>query len=84
MSGLEVRLKNAVYMELFSLSCEGVKMPGVPVGQLKEPVEHIRMAQENWERRLKVAINKLCCDYNTMLEKQVKGSEAGQLFRGVK
>ena len=69
---MAVKLKNVIYKELISLSCEGVKMADIPVVQLKEPVEHIYKAQESWEKKLKLAISKLCCDYNIVLDKPVR------------
>ncbi len=68
---LHVQLKNAVYKELFGLLERGVDTTEVPAHVQKEPVDFIRSAQERWERRLRVAINRLCGNYNVVLSRQV-------------
>lgn len=50
---------------------QGVNVVDVPEHIQKEPVEFIRLAQEKWESKLKLAINKLCVDYKVVLSKKV-------------
>lgn len=80
-SALLVRLKNAVYKELFRLLEQGrIGSVDTPLHVQKEPVSFIRMAQRKWEDRLKIAINKLCTDNNVVLSKCVSQSETCHLY----
>ena len=69
--GLLVQLKNAVYKELFRLLEQGISATEAPAYVQKEPVEFIRSAHEKWEGRLKLAINRLCSNYNVVLARLV-------------
>jgi len=71
---LHVKVKNSVFRELFRLSREeGEELrTGVPVEDLKEPLEHVRLVQEVWQMRLRGAVVKLSSETKTLLAKPVR------------
>ena len=84
-SDLQVQLKNAIYKELIQLQNKG-GVPGpleVPLPHLKEPLDFLREAQEDWESKLRRGINALCTEKGVPLSKEVPCSKGVPLSKEV-
>ena len=74
LADLHVQLKNAVFKELIQLQGQVGVVPTVsatPPPQLKEPLDFLREAQEEWEGKLRRGINALCTDQGVPLAREV-------------
>ena len=76
---LHVKLKNAVFSELFRLSRKGgeeeEEVGGVPAEDLKEPLEYIRAAHDAWQSKLRGGVYRLCGETKAVLSKSVRERE---------
>ena len=82
---MQVQLKNAIYKELIQLQNKG-GVPGpleVPLPHLKEPLDFLREAQEDWESKLRRGINTLCTEKGVPLSKEVSCSKGVPLSKEV-
>ncbi|XP_064400158.1 TBC1 domain family member 19-like isoform X2 [Halichondria panicea] len=78
---LQTLLKNAVYKEVISLQNK-VGIDGSELRPLcKEPLDFVRVAEEEWEATLRQGINTLAIEKNLPLCKERSPSESEQLRR---
>ncbi len=67
-----MKLKNAVYRELFLLHRGGMGVAGVAREDVKEPVEHVRMLQEAWHAKVHGKVIRLCGGTKALLARPVR------------
>ena len=71
LSELQTQLKNAIYKELIKLQARVDSPITEPHPHHKEPLDFVRVAQEEWEAKLKRGINTLCTEKSLPLCKEV-------------
>ena len=71
---LEVQLKNAIFKELLQVHHGGGVAQIVPAPPLhrKEPLDFIRLVQEDWESMVRRGINTLCTERGIPLAREVR------------
>lgn len=71
---MKVQLKNVIFKELVQIQNNGGVPHHLPIPRhhMKEPLDFVRGAQENWESKLRRGINLLCTEIGVPLSKEVR------------
>ncbi|XP_077975364.1 TBC1 domain family member 19-like [Styela clava] len=85
-SGWEKVLRNAVYRELNRIQGEEcsnskLKLTSQDLESRKEPLEYLRKAQANWERRILKSMNSMCTELSIPLARKRPNDEQRDLLQ---